>query len=246
MPSYLPELTRLLRIGSLVAVLGDHFATRSGLPPAGQVAGELRKRILDERGITLPQEFPLEVDAQLFDNEYGRNELVRAFRTAWDAREVRPGPELMLFAQLPAGIIIQTSLDDLREQAYVAIGCPVNRLVAGRQLPYWDESKVNLFYLYGSLQTNPDQAVLTRRERLGFFRRQQAVVRMISDLLITRSLLFLGQDAGIQELLRHLDEKPDNPVIILESAGMGETALACAIAYQWQTTSGGKLLYTDS
>ncbi|MFQ5652771.1 MAG: SIR2 family protein, partial [bacterium] len=92
---------------------------------------------------------------------------------------------------LPANIVFTTNFDDLLEGAYRKAGRPVNLVIGATELPFWDESRVNLVKLHGTCD-RPDSLIITEQDYNTIYRSNALIVQQLNTLLATKTFLFIG------------------------------------------------------
>jgi hypothetical protein len=182
------ELVEQLRRHNVVLLVGAGLSAGAGLPGWGALVRPLAERI-GYKG-----DDPLKA-AQFYENSRGRQALISYLREQLDTTHVEPTENHALLTQLPVNIVFTTNFDGLLEQAYRRAGRPVNLLVGAAELPYYDESKVNLFKLHGTFD-RPDTFVITAEDYNTVYQSNALIVQQLSVLLATKTFLFVGYSAS--------------------------------------------------
>ena len=101
--------------------------------------------------------------AQYYENRLGRHALIAHLRDQLDTAGIEPSQNHDLITQLPINIVFTTNFDDLLERAYCRAGRAVNLVARTTELPFWDESRVNLVKLHGTYD-RPDSFFITEQD----------------------------------------------------------------------------------
>jgi hypothetical protein len=179
-----PELIEQMGKGNVVLFLGAGLSIGAGLPGWGDLIRPLAERI-GYAGDDLLKA------AQFYENRNGRHALISYLRDRLDTTGIEPTPNHALLARLPINILFTTNLDDLLERAYRQAGRPVNLVVGATELPFWDESRVNLVKLHGTYD-RPDSVIITEQDYHTIYRSNALVVQQLNALLAIKTFLFAG------------------------------------------------------
>jgi len=178
------ELSQEMGKGNVVLFVGAGLSIGAGLPNWGALIRPLAERI-GYKGDDLLKA------AQFYENRNGRHALISYLRDQLDTTGIEPTENHDLLAQLPINIVFTTNFDDLLERAYRKAGRSVNLVVGAAELPFWDESKVNLVKSHGTCD-RPDSFVITERDYNTIYRSNAMIVQQLNALLATKVFLFIG------------------------------------------------------
>jgi hypothetical protein len=178
------ELNEQMSKGNVVLFVGAGLSIGAGLPGWGALIRPLAERI----GYT---EDDLLEAAQYYENRNGRHALISHLRDRLDTTGIEPTENHDLLARLPINIVFTTNFDDLLERAYRKGGRPVNVVVGATELPFWDESRVNLVKLHGTYD-RPDSFIITERDYNTIYRSNALIVQQLNALLAIKTFLFIG------------------------------------------------------
>jgi len=178
------ELSEQLSKSNAVLFIGMGLSIGAGLPGWGALIRPLAERV----GYT---EDDLLKAAQFYENRNGRHALISYLRDQLDTTGIEPTENHDLLARLPINIVFTTNFDDLLERAYRKAGRSVNLVVGAAELPFWDESKVNLVKLHGTCD-RPDSFIITERDYNTIYRSNALIVQQLNALLATKTFLFIG------------------------------------------------------
>lgn len=178
------ELVEQLQRGNVVLFVGAGLSIGAGLPGWGALVRPLAERIGYSGDDLLKA-------AQYYENRNGRHALITYLRDQLDTTAVESTENHDLLARLPANIVFTTNFDDLLERAYRKAERQVNLVVGATELPYWDESKVNLVKLHGT-SDRPASLIITERDYNTIYRSNALILQQLNTLLATRTFLFVG------------------------------------------------------
>jgi hypothetical protein len=164
------ELAEQLRRGNVVLFVGAGLSIGAGLPGWGALVRPLAERIGYSGDDLLKA-------AQYYENRNGRHALITYLRDQLDTTAVESTEN--------------HNFDDLLERAYRKAERQVNLVVGATELPYWDESKVNLVKLHGTYD-RPASLIITERDYHTIYRSNALILQQLNTLLATRTFLFLG------------------------------------------------------
>jgi SIR2-like domain/NB-ARC domain len=182
------ELVEQLRRHNVVLLVGAGLSAGAGLPGWGALVRPLAERVGYQGDDLLKA-------AQFYENRAGRHALISYVREQLDTTRIEPTENHALLTRLPVNIVFTTNFDDLLEQAYRRARRPVNLVVGAAGLPYYDESKVNLFKLHGTFD-RPDTFVITAQDYNTVYQSNALIVQQLSALLATKTFLFVGYSAS--------------------------------------------------
>jgi hypothetical protein len=129
--------------------------------------------------------------AQHFENQRGRNALVRHLRDTLDAVGVQSTPVHRLVASLPVRVIFTTNYDDLVERALREVGRPFHVVASEPELAFWSEERVQVVKLCGDLN-RPESVVLTQHDFNTYFPNHSRLAERLRGTLESKTPLFLG------------------------------------------------------
>jgi hypothetical protein len=178
------ELVEQLDKGNVVLFVGAGLSIGAGLSGWGALVRPLAKRI-GYGGDDLLKA------AQYYENRKGRHTLISYLRDHLDTVGIEPTQNHDLLTRLPVNILFTTNFDDLLERAYRKAGRPVNLVVGATELPFWDESRVNLVKLHGTCD-RPGSIVITEQDYHTVYRSNALVMQQLNALLAIKTFLFLG------------------------------------------------------
>jgi hypothetical protein len=178
------ELIEQLERGNVVLFAGAGLSIGAGLPGWGALIRPLAQRI-GYGGDDLLKA------AQFYENRMGRHALISYLREKLDTLGVEPTGNHHLLTRLPVHIVFTTNFDDLLERAYRTAGRAVHLVVGAAELPFWDESRVNLVKLHGTCD-RPDSFVITEQDYHTVYRTNALVLQQLNALLATKTFLFVG------------------------------------------------------
>lgn len=187
------QLVDALMRNSLVVFVGAGLSVGSGLPTWASLIAPLAT----ELGCKTPKPGPgfgeeLLRIAGHYEDENGRNALVRKLRAGLDIRGAVPNAaHAALAALFPRGAIVTTNYDDLIERSYRDASLRVQPVVADSNLPYWDGGAMHVIKLRGDLD-NPESLVVTQRDYDTHPLSHPLLVQQTKSLLVTHTPLFVG------------------------------------------------------
>lgn len=129
--------------------------------------------------------------AQHYENQHGRNALVRHLRDALDTTDIQPTSIHRLIASLAVHVVFTTNYDDLVERALREAGQRPNVIVNEPELAYWSEEHVQVVKLCGDLN-RPESIVLTKRDFNTYFATHPRLAERLRTTLESKTALFLG------------------------------------------------------
>jgi SIR2-like domain len=134
---------------------------------------------------------PLEA-ISAYQHEFGRARLVDELRRLLYHGEARPGDAHREFCRLPFDIICTTNADCLLERGYDAVSRDHHVIVEEEQLSIGVDSRtVTLLKVHGDLN-HPHRLVVAEADYDRFIGSNPLLVTYLSNLLITRTALFIG------------------------------------------------------
>ena len=180
----LNELAESLRRHNVALFIGAGLSIGAGLPGWEKLIRPLANRI----GYTATDMLKA---AQYYENRLGRQALISHLRDQLDTTGIEPSQNHALITQLPVNIVFTTNFDDLLERAYREAGRAVSLVVGAAELPFWDESRVNLVKLHGTYN-RPDSFIITEHDYNTVYQKNALVVKQLNALLATKTFLFIG------------------------------------------------------
>jgi hypothetical protein len=132
-----------------------------------------------------------------FSYEYSRAKTIEELRKILFIDSSSPGIAHTSFAELPFDVVITTNFDFLLERAYESIRNPYSPIVREEQLSINNSNKLlnttptRIIKIHGDFN-NPDKMVITEDDYDLFLSRNPLLSTFISNLLITRTPLFIG------------------------------------------------------
>jgi formylglycine-generating enzyme required for sulfatase activity len=193
----LKNLVEQLCRGNCVLFVGAGISMgEGGLPSGRQLAKELAERC-DYPG----EDLSLNRVAQYYEDTIDRASLLQY--VCQRIREARRDPleTHELIASLPFKIIVSTNYDCLIERALEAANTPYNVIVTDRQVPSWDEDKVNLLKIHGCV-SQWESIVIAKDDYWEFFDYRPNIANILSAEAARRSLLFVGHGLGDDDFNR--------------------------------------------
>ena len=186
-------LVDALQRGDLALFIGAGLSIGAGLPGWAKLIRPLAQAVgapwpADERDLTAEH---LLTAAQYYENQRGRNALIRHIRNALDTTSVRPTAVHRLIASSPIKVIFTTNYDDLIERALREAGRACNIIVSEPELAFWSEDKVNLVKLCGDL-SRPESIVITKGDFNLYFATHPRLAERLRTELESKMDLFLG------------------------------------------------------
>ncbi len=170
--------------------VGAGLSVGSGLPGWKQVASSLAEGIPE----CPPDASPPEV-AQYYENEHGRNMLLRRLRERLQDGDMEPTAAHMALVRLPITRIFTTNWDTLIERSLQAAGRRFDLVVNEEDVSLTSEGDTLLLVkLHGCIQ-QPNSMIVTARDYEGFAKRHPAIRRQLMAAFHTRTLLLLGYSA---------------------------------------------------
>ncbi|MSP12234.1 MAG: hypothetical protein EXR62_04660 [Chloroflexi bacterium] len=187
------ELAQQLKIGNVVLFVGAGLSIGAGFPDWVNLIHPLAQDIgarwpIEE--IDLTPDYLLSI-AQHYQNQCGRNALIRYLRETLDSGEKQPTAVHRLIGSFPISTIFTTNYDDLIERALVQIGRQSNIIVSDPEIAFWSSERIQIIKLCGDLQ-RPESIVITQRDFNTYFATHPRLVERLRTNLESMSPLFLG------------------------------------------------------
>lgn len=152
---------------------------------------------------------PLEA-ISAYEHEFGRIRLVDELRHLLFHGLARPGAVHVAFCRMPFDVVCTTNFDSLLERGYEAVSRPYRVIVEEEQLSAGIDSETStVLKLHGDLD-HPHRLVLVERDYDRFVRANPLMVTYLTNLLITRTALFIGyslDDPDFRELLTVVSDR---------------------------------------
>jgi hypothetical protein len=187
------ELTTAIQNQEVILFIGGGASTSSGLPdwptlmrPWANAVGARWPQNVDD----LTASHLLTV-AQFYENQLGRNALIRALREALDTTTVAPSALHQILPTLPISTIFTTNYDDLLERSWQATNRKLNVIVSEAELAFWREDQVQLIKLFGDLD-RPQSLVITQSDFNTYLATHPRLIERLRTLLESKTVLFLG------------------------------------------------------
>ncbi len=194
------ELIAAFATGNAVLFVGAGLSIGAGLPSWSELVSALSA----ETGYQGKD--PLKAAQYYVDRHPNRAILVKHLRERLDTTGIEPTACHSLLTQLPARIVCTTNFDNLLERAYQAAGHEVNLVVTASDLHKWDETKVNVIKLHGTLDS-PDSIVITETDYDNYPKTHGWCVTQLASLLATKTFLFVGyrmSDVDLRQVQSHV------------------------------------------
>lgn len=127
-----------------------------------------------------------------YEDSFGRPRLVDELRRAIYINDAQPGRPHRAFCRLPFDVVCTTNMDFLLEEGYRSVGGTCQVIVEEEQLSLGTTPRIpTVLKLHGDL-AHPHRLVLTEEDYDGFVTRNPLMVVYLTNLLITRTPLFIG------------------------------------------------------
>ena len=175
-------------------VIGSGMSRNAVLPHGIQVplwrdlGDSLGRRVT---GFPSDETNPLEA-ISAYEHEFGRIRLVDELRNLLFHASARPGAMHEAFCRLPFDIVCTTNFDSLLEKGYDLVSRACRVIVEEEQLSAGvDPRTVTLIKLHGDLD-HPHRLVMVERDYDHFVDQNPLMITYLTNLLITRTALFIG------------------------------------------------------
>jgi hypothetical protein len=187
------ELVEQFSRGDGAVFVGAGLSVGAGLPGWAGLVRPLAQAVgarwpADEADLTVNH---LLTTVQYYENQRGRNALVRHLRDELETTGVQPTPVHRLLASLPTRVIFTTNYDDLVERALREARRPLNVVVSEPELSFWSEERVQVVKLCGDLD-RPESIVVTQRDFSTYFATHPRLAERLRSTLESKASLFLG------------------------------------------------------
>lgn len=196
--------------GRCLPFIGAGFSLNAKLPDGKKMPDwkALTDGLLKE--LKTKKRDPLEV-AQLYEEEYGRVQLIDTVRRLLHTYEVEPGSVHRAFARITSfETIYTTNFDFLLEKAYQLERVPHRVLVGERQLSFHaGKDTANIVKMHGDL-AHEEYLVMTKKDYEGYIDNFRVISTHLSSMLITKTALFLGYsltDPNFQQIREIIKER---------------------------------------
>jgi hypothetical protein len=198
--------------GRSVPIVGAGFSRNAVLPHRRTMP--LWRDLGAALGKDIP-EFPAEGASPIesisaYEHEFGRVRLVDELRHLTHHGVARPGNVHDAFCRLPFDVVCTTNMDCLLERAYESASLDHRVIVEEEQLSLGvSPQSVTLLKLHGDLN-HPNRLVLTEADYDRFIAHNPLMVTYLSNLLITRTALFIGyslEDPDFRQILTAISER---------------------------------------
>lgn len=192
--------------GQVLPVIGAGLSKNAvpPLPVFSEVAKELAKQI--------PGYVYMDaIDAvSAYEFEYSRLKMVEGVARLLNRGDVKPGPAMEAFAQLPFELVVTTNWEHLLERAYAAVGREAVPLVEETQLSSCViQDGVSLLKIHGDFN-NPARIIATEEDYDGFATNYPVCATYLAYLLIVKTPLFIGyslSDYDFRFVYRFVEKK---------------------------------------
>src|SRR5262245_54073157 len=143
------ELLEQVERSNVLLFIGERLVRdASGEVTLDRLAGQLAARA----GLEDPQNYTFPEAAQAYEDEHGRNALVRFLREQLAAVGDEPQPVHRLIAGLAqCNLLVTTTLNRRLERAFAEAQRPLDVVVSDEDVPFEDESHARLYKLRGAL-----------------------------------------------------------------------------------------------
>jgi hypothetical protein len=195
-------LIEQLKTGNVVLFCGAGISTsEGGIPGARQLAQKLAQRaeLRDVGGMSLPEV------AQVYETKMGHQSLIAFIAEQIEGAGQSPLSTHRLIASLPFKIIITTNWDALLEEALRLAGKRIAKVVRDSDVAFFDESKVTVIKLHGSVDQK-DTIVITGDDYYEVFARLPETANLVRSYFATKTLLFLGYGLADEDFKRMFRE----------------------------------------
>jgi len=187
------ELLESLQNGDSVLFLGAGLSVSAGLPgwvnlvrPLAQSTGS--RWTASETDLTTGH---LLSAIQYYENQRGRNALLRYLRESLDTIDIHPTRTHHLIASLPGSVIFTTNYDNLIEQTLRQLDKRFDVIVEESDLAFWREGSIQVVKLCGDL-SRPTSVMITQRDFNTYFTTHPRLAERLRTLLESKTALFLG------------------------------------------------------
>ena len=186
------ELNDHMKRGEVILFVGAGLSVNAGLP--GWI--ELAHLIADNAGFHWPAQEDITTEHlltifQYYENQYGRNRLLRIVDDKLDTIKHTPAIAHYLITLLPVQIVFTTNYDNLLERAYHDVFQPAHVVVNPLELAYWSQDNTQIVKLCGDL-SRPDSIVITKRDFNIYSETHRRLIEQLRTTLETKTALFLG------------------------------------------------------
>src|SRR5262245_47357 len=185
------ELLEQVERGNVLLCIGARLVRDA----RGDVAlDRLTEQLAARSGLDAGQNHSLPEAAQAYEDEHGRNALIRFLRQQLAALGDEPQPVHRLIAGLTqCNILVTTALNRRLERAFEEAQRPLDVVISDEDVPFEDESRARLYKLRGSLD-RVDSLVLTEDDHEQFFEGMAGISVALQAYLARKTILFVGYD----------------------------------------------------
>lgn len=145
-----------------------------------------------------------------YEHEFGRAKLIERLSELLLLGEAQPGEVHKQFCTIPFDVVCTTNFDFLLERQYDLIPRYTNPLIDEEQLSInLAAPGTQLLKLHGDLR-HPARLVVSEADYDGFLARFPLLATYLSNLLITRTAVFIGyslEDPDFRQVLHVVDER---------------------------------------
>jgi hypothetical protein len=191
MPDFVNNLAQLIVTDNAILLVGGRFRLAADQPLfIDQIAEALAVQIDYKR-----EDRSLSAVARDFEVLRGRRELVLAIRETMENLGARSTPLLQLLADavVPYSKVITSLFDQTLERSFDGSGKPYVLIVRDTDLTSFDESKITLIKIQGSIE-QPDSLIITEDDIDQFIERLPTLSDLIRAYFATKALIFIGYD----------------------------------------------------
>ncbi len=134
---------------------------------------------------------PLQI-ASIYENRFGRVQLIESIRHALHIDEIEPGEVHRKFASLSFETVYTTNFDLLLEYSYQEIKKPFRSLVGEYQIPFHGGPlTTSIVKMHGDLR-HEEHIIVTEEDFNRYLENYPVIATHLSAMLITRTGLFIG------------------------------------------------------
>src|SRR5262245_51480105 len=204
------ELLEQVERGNVLLFVGERLVRDA----RGEVAlDRLAEQLAARSGLDDGQNYTFAEAAQAYEDEHGRNALIRFLREQLAALGDEPQPVHRLIAGLSqCNILVTTALNRRLERAFDQAKRPLEVVISDDDVPFENETRAQLYKLRGALD-RPESLILTEEDHEGFFEDQASISIVLQGYLARKTILFVGydlDDRNFQRLYRKVTAPLDD------------------------------------
>lgn len=187
------ELIESLQSCDVILFLGAGLSVAAGLPGWADLLRPLAQSVgarWPSNKTDLTAEHLLRA-AQYYENQRGRNALVKHLRTKLGDKGASPTAVHQLAISLPVKTMFTTNYDDLIERTLREEGHLPHTIVEDFELAFWSEGYVQVVKLCGDL-TQPKSIIITQSDFNTYFATHPRLAEWLRTTLESKTALFLG------------------------------------------------------